>query len=73
MLRTENLTLTYHDGDRRLNVVNDISLIIEDYQLTLSLILSVLYSICSLFNNFKCCRPPPKVQLWLSLVDLLFI
>ena len=32
MLRAENLTLTYQDGDRRLNAVNDISLIIEDYQ-----------------------------------------
>ncbi len=32
MLRTENLTLTYQDGDRRLNAVNDISLVIEDYQ-----------------------------------------
>jgi putative ABC transport system ATP-binding protein len=32
MLRTENLTLTYQDGDKRLNAVNDISLIIEDYQ-----------------------------------------
>ncbi len=32
MLRTENLTLTYQDGDKRLNAVNDISLAIEDYQ-----------------------------------------
>ncbi|MBN1218105.1 MAG: ABC transporter ATP-binding protein [Anaerolineae bacterium] len=32
MLRTENLTLTYQDGDRQLYAVNDISLIIEDYQ-----------------------------------------
>ncbi len=32
MLRTENLTLTYQDGDKRLNAVNDISLVIEDYQ-----------------------------------------
>jgi putative ABC transport system ATP-binding protein len=32
MLRTENLTLTYQDGDRRLHAVNDVSLIIEDYQ-----------------------------------------
>ena len=32
MLRAENLTLTYQDGDKRLNAVNDISLVFEDYQ-----------------------------------------
>lgn len=32
MLRTENLTLTYQDGDRQLNAVDGVSIIIEDYQ-----------------------------------------
>ena len=32
MLQAENLTLTYQDGDRRLNAVNDVSFIIEDHQ-----------------------------------------
>jgi putative ABC transport system ATP-binding protein len=32
MLRTENLKLTYQDGDRQFNAVNDVSLTIEDYR-----------------------------------------
>ena len=32
MLQAENLTLTYQDGDRTLNAVDDVSITIEDHQ-----------------------------------------
>jgi putative ABC transport system ATP-binding protein len=32
MLQAENLTLTYQDGDRRLNAVDDVSFSVEDHQ-----------------------------------------
>ena len=32
MLRAENITLTYQDGDRQINAVDDLSLMIEDHQ-----------------------------------------
>ncbi len=32
MLQGENLTLTYQDGDKTIDAVHDVSVVIEDHQ-----------------------------------------